>query len=208
VDDRARERRARPLVSVVHVRAVLAGAIGVNAVVDRPQARLLPSRHRFALARLIAYVGLRGARSAASQPEEHLILPIERDQTAAEMNGIAIWVFLTTTCYIAAALPLPLAWPIAVIIAIPLAAIAIHLPIVVGGPILRLIIGDGDHVKIVSVITMALLLIASSYVAVSPMWARFAAWFFFALLILNSAAAIVLWLLRNAIRAAEERCAR
>src|SRR6476620_7699211 len=106
----------------------------MNVVVDRPEARLLPSRHRFALARLIAYVRLFRARPAANQPE-HLILPIDRDQTAAEMNGIAIWVFVTTTCYFAAALPL--AFWLAVIVAIPLAAIAIHLPIVVGGPILR-----------------------------------------------------------------------
>lgn len=177
----------------------------MNAVVDHPEARLLPSRHRFALARLIAYVRLLRARPAASRPE-HLILPIDRDQTAAEMNGIAIWIFVTTACYVAAALPLAL--PIAVLIGIPLAAIAIHLPIVVGGPILRLIIGDGDHVKIVSVMTMTLLLIASSYFAMSSSWARFTAWFFFAILILNSAAAVIVWLLRNPIRAAEERCAR
>jgi len=178
----------------------------VNVVVDRPEARLLPSRHHFALARLLAYVRLRGTRSAASQPEEHLILPIERDQTAAEMNGIAIWVFATASCYIAAGLPLAL--PIAVLAAIPLAAIAIHLPIVVGGPILRLIVGDRDHVKIVSAITMAMLLIASSWVAMSGSWARFAAWFFFAILALNGIAAIMLWLMRGAVRAAEERCAR
>jgi len=177
----------------------------VNVVIDHPEARLLPSRHRFALARLIAYARLLRARPPANRPE-HLILPIDRDQTAAEMNGIAIWVFITTTCYIAAMLPL--ARPVAVIVAIPLAAIAIHLPIVVGGPILRLIIGDGDHVKIVSAITMALLLIASSYFAVSPAWARLAAWFFFAVLVLNTAAAIVVWLLRSPIRAAEKRCAR
>jgi len=176
----------------------------VNVIVDRPEARLLPSRHRFALTRLIAYLRLLRARPSANRPE-HLILPIDRDQTSAEMNGIAIWVLVTTTCYFAAALPLAL--PVAVVLAIPLAAIAIHLPIVVGGPIIRLIIGDGDHVKIVSVITMALLLIASSYFAVSPAWARFAAWLFFAVLILNSAAAVIVWLLRNSIRAAEERCA-
>ena len=177
----------------------------MNVVVDRPEAVWLPSRHRFALARLIAYVRLRCARPTANRPE-HLILPIDRDQTAAEMNGIAIWVFVTTACYVAAALPLAL--PMAVIVAIPFAVIAIHLPIVVGGPILRLLIGDGDHVKIVSVITMALLLIASSYVAASPTWARFVAWLFFAIVIANSVAAAVLWLLRNAIRAAEEQCAR
>jgi hypothetical protein len=175
----------------------LAGAGGVNVVVDRPEARWLPSRHRFALARLIAYVTLRGARGVAEKPE-HLILPIDRDQTAVEMNSIAVWVLATTICYVAAVLPL--AWPIALIIAIPLALIAVHFPIVV--------IGDGDHVKIISVITMALLLIASSYFAVSASWARFAAWLFFAVLAVNGVAAIIAWLMRGSIRAAEERCAR
>ncbi|MEA2336532.1 MAG: hypothetical protein QOE82_539, partial [Thermoanaerobaculia bacterium] len=102
----------------------------MNVVVDRPEARWLPSRHRFALARLIAYVTLRGARGVAEKPE-HLILPIDRDQTAVEMNSIAVWVLATTICYVAAVLPL--AWPIALIIAIPLALIAVHFPIVVIG---------------------------------------------------------------------------
>jgi hypothetical protein len=56
--------------------------------------------------------------------------------------------------------------------------------------------------------TMALMLIASSYFATSATWARFAAWLFFAIVIVNSAAAVILRLLRNRIRAAEERCAR
>src|ERR1043166_10136563 len=98
-----------------HVRAVLAGG-GVNVVFDRPDARWLPSRHRVALARLIAYAKLRGARADAKNAE-HLILSIDRDQTAAEMNVVAIWVFLTTTCYIAPALPL--IWSGAVVVAFP-----------------------------------------------------------------------------------------
>jgi hypothetical protein len=175
----------------------------MNVVIDRPEAYWLPSRHRFALSRLIAYAKLRGAR-AVTNDVEHLILPIDRDQTAAEMNGVAIWVFVTTVCYVAAALPL--IWPVAIIVAIPIAAIVIHFPIVVIGPIVRMVIGDGDHIKIISVITMSLLVIASSYFAVSASWARYAAWFFFAVLIVNGAAAIVVWLLRDVIRAAEERC--
>jgi hypothetical protein len=177
----------------------------MNVVTDRPEAHWLPSRHRFALSRLIAYWKLRGARAVANNVE-HLILPIDRDQTAAEMNGIAIWVFVTTVCYVAAALPL--IWPVAIIVAIPIAAIVIHFPIVVIGPIVRMLIGDGDHIKIISLITMSLLVIASSYVAVSNSWPRYVAWFFFAALIANGAAAIVVWLLRGRIRAAEERCAR
>jgi hypothetical protein len=177
----------------------------MNVVTDRPEARWLPSRHRFALSRLIAYWKLRGARGVANDVE-HLILPIDRDQTAAEMNCIAIWVFVTTVCYVAATLPL--IWPVAIIVAIPIAAIVIHFPIVVIGPIVRILIGDGDHIKIISVITMSLLVIASSYFAVSSLWPRYLAWFFFAVLIVNGAAAIVVRLLRAGIRAAEQRCAR
>jgi len=177
----------------------------VNVVRDRPEARWLPSRHHFALARLIAYAKLRGARESTKKTE-HLVLAIDRDQTAAEMNGAAIWVFITTVCYIAAALPL--IWPAAIVVAIPIAAIALQLPTVVIGPIVRMLIGDGDHIKIISVIAMSLLVIASSYFAVSSSWARYVAWFFFAVLVINGTAAIVVWLLRGGIRAAEERCAR
>lgn len=176
-----------------------------NVAIDRPEARWLPSRHRFALARLIAFARLGDARSAVEKPE-HLILPIDRDQTAAEMHGVAAWIFVTTTCYIAAALPLNL--PLAIVLAIPLAAIAIHLPIVIGGPILRLLIGDGNHIKIVSVITMSLLLVGSTCAAMTTTWARFVAWLFFAILVVNSIAAATLWLLRRKIQAAEERCVR
>jgi hypothetical protein len=177
----------------------------VNFVTDHPEAHWLPSRHRFALAKLIAFAKLRGAPAVANKAE-HLILPIDRDQTAAEMNGVAIWVFLTTVCYIAAALPL--IWPAAIVIAMPIAAIVLQFPTVIIGPIVRMLIGDGNHIKIISVIAMALLVIASSYFAASHSWARYAAWLFFAVLIVNGAAAIVVWFLRGPIRAAEERCAR
>jgi len=177
----------------------------VNVVRDRPEARWLPSRHHFALARLIAYAKLRGARESAKNAE-HLILAIDRDQTAAEMNGAAIWVFLTTVCYIAAALPL--IWPVAIMVAIPIAAIALQFPTVGIGPIVSMLIGDGDHIRIISMIAMSLLVIASSYFAASSSWARYVAWFFFAVLIVNGVAAAVVWRLRGAIRTAEERCAR
>ncbi len=177
----------------------------LNVAIDRPDARWLPSRHRFAVSRLIGFILLGRARPAVEGPE-HLILSIDRDQTAVEMHLAAFWVFATTASYIAALLPLAL--PLSIVLAIPLAAVAIHLPIVLGGPILRALTGDGNHIKIVSVITMVLLLIASSYVATTRTWARFAAWLFFAILLLNCAAAVILWMLRGSIQAAEERCVR
>lgn len=177
----------------------------LHVAIDRPEARWLPSRHRFALWRLVAFVRLRWSRPPLERPE-HLILSIDRDQTAVEMHCVAAWVFVTTTCYFAAFLPFAL--PLSIVIAIVLAAIAIHVPIVPGGGMLRLLMGDGDRIKIISVTTMGLLLIASSYIATTTTWARYAAWFFFAILITNCIAAAILWLLRNAVRAAEERCVR
>lgn len=177
----------------------------LNVAIDRPDACWLPSRHRFAVARLIGFILLGRARSAEEGPE-HLILSIDRDQTAVEMHLTAFWVFATTACYIAALLPLAL--PLSIVLSIPLAAVAIHLPIVLGGPILRALTGDGDHIKLVSVITMGLLLMASSYMATTQTWARFVAWLFFAILLLNCAAAVILWMLRGSVQAAEERCVR
>jgi len=179
--------------------------VTMNVVIDRPEARWLPSRHRFALARLIAYIRLRFDRPSAAQPE-HLILPIDRDQTAAEMNCVAVWVLATTTCYVAASLPFRL--PLSLVLAIPLAAIVIHLPVVTIGPLVRLVMGDGNNIGILSVITMGLLLIASSYAVTTTSWARFAAWLFFGVLAVNCAAAVILWLLRGAVRAGEEQCVR
>jgi hypothetical protein len=179
--------------------------VTLRVVHDRPEARWLPSRHRFALWRLAAYIRLRWSRPPLERPE-HLILSIDRDQTAAEMHGIAAWIFVTTVCYFAAFLPFAL--PLSILAAIVLAGIAVQIPIVPGGGMLRLLIGDGDHVKIVSVTTMGLLLIASSYVATTTTWARFVAWFFFAIVIINGVAAAILWLLRDFVRDAEERCVR
>src|SRR5947209_12351661 len=64
-----------------------------------PRSTLFPYTTLFR-SRLLAYAALRRARGAA-QTVEHLVLPIDRDQTAAEMGGTAIWVFITTSCYIA-----------------------------------------------------------------------------------------------------------
>jgi hypothetical protein len=180
--------------------------VTMNVVVDRPEARWLPSRHRFAIARLFAFARLQhGARSTAERPE-HLILAIDRDQSASEAHTVAIWVFVTTASYLAALLPLPA--PLAIAAAIPLASLAIHIPFIGGGLAVRLITRHENHVRIVSAGTMGLLLIWSSYVAWTTTWARFVAWFFFAVLATNGLAALILWLLRASVQAAEERCVR
>ena len=178
----------------------------MNVIVNRSAARWLPSRHRFALAQLVAFARLRQGEPQDASGPDHLILHVDRDQSAAEAYAVAVWVFVTVAAYLAATLPMPL--PPAIILAIPLASIVLHTPIVGGGLILRLILGDNDHVKIVSVGTMSLLIVWSFYVARGDSWARFVAWFFFAVLACNAIAAAILWLLRAEVQAEENQCAR
>lgn len=178
----------------------------MKVIVNHSAARWLPSRHRFALAQLAAFARLRRGEPQDADGPDHLILHVDRDQSAAESYAVAVWVFVTVAAYLAAILPMPL--PLAIIVAIPLASIVIHIPIVVGGPALRLILGDNDHVKIVSVGTMSLLTVWSFYMARGDSWARLVAWFFFAILACNAIAALILWLLRAEVREEESQCAR
>lgn len=178
----------------------------MNVIVNRSAARWLPSRHRFALPQLVAFARLRRGNPQDADGPDHLILSIDRDQSAAESYAVAVWVFVTVAAYLAAILPIPL--PLAIIVAIPLASIVIHIPIVVGGPTLRIILGDNDHVKIVSVGTMSLLTGWSFYVARGHSWARFVGWFFFAVLACNAIASLILWLLRAEVDEEENQCAR
>lgn len=191
---------------MVYVRALLAGDGGVTitAIAGRAEARRLPSRHRFAIARLAAFVLLhRGARQTTENPE-HIILHVDRDQSSAEAYAVAVWIFLTTGSYFAGTLPLPL--PLSILAAIPLAFLAFHIPIVGGGLLLRLLAGDGNHIRTVSAGSMGMLLIWSFYIARAATWPRIVAWFFFAVLTGNAIAAVILWIVRGRVRAAEARC--
>lgn len=178
----------------------------INVIINRSAARWLPSRHRFALAQLVAFARLRRGEPQDADGPDHLILPIDRDQSAAESYAVAVWVFLTVAAYLAAILPMPL--PLAIIVAIPLASIVIHIPIVGGGLALRPLNGDKDHVKTISVGTMGLMIVWSFYVARGASWARFVAWLFFAILTCNAIAALILWFLRAEVQAEENQCAR
>jgi hypothetical protein len=177
----------------------------MNVIADRPDARWLPSRHHFAIARLIAFVRLMRVEGRGTEEREHIILPINSDQSAAEVYAVAVWVYLTTASYFVAVLPLSL--PLAVFAAIPLAFIAIQIPIVVGGPLLRLLLGDESHVRTIFAVTMGMLLIWSFYIVRMATWAGLVAWLFFAVLAANGIAAVILRMLRRRVEAAEKRCA-
>ena len=160
----------------------------MRVVRGRRDARLLPSRHRFALFRLVAFLRLRAAKP---EPRDGLILVVDRDQTAIEHHAISLWIVLTVTCYFAATLfgswPLPLALPAAFFVA----AMAVEVPL--------LVFGTFVSSRVNSVLCMLVFIAAAAWFATQRSWARFAAWQFLAVIALNAVAAAIVFLLRGPI---------
>lgn len=157
----------------------------MTVVRDRAEARWLPSRHRFALFRLYAYLRLRGA---PHEPREGLVLIVDRDQTAFEHHGMSLWIVLTLACYAAASVFAN--WPpaAAIVPSLLLAAAAVEVPLVLRG---------GSRTN--GLVIMLLLIAASAYFALQTTWVRFAAWQFLGLLAINAIAATIVFLLREPI---------
>lgn len=162
----------------------------MKLVRGRAEARWLPSRHRFALFRLFAFLRLRNAKP---EPREGLILVVDRDQTAVEHHGVSLWVLLTLACYVAATLfaswPLPVAFGAGFLVA----AAALDVPIVLIG---LLIPAKSD---LSGWLITAMLIALAVYFAMQQTWARFAAWQYLAGLAINAVAAAIVFLLRERI---------
>ena len=172
----------------------------MRVVRDRAEARWLPSRHRYALARLVAYLRLRGAKS---EPYPGLVLAIDRDQSTPENMTLGFSVWLVWTLYAAAILPG--FWKVTAPILSQLL-----LQVTMMGSILFLHLLGRDlyafHHRINSVLLFTLLFLASSYFAATQSWARVVAWIVFAAFALNGIAAAILFLLRKPVRELEARC--
>lgn len=169
----------------------------MKVVRDRPEARLLPARHHFALARLIAFL----LPHRAENPEGvHVALAIDPNQSVIEATIVSAWITITVTCYLAAVLPLNLL--VAILVALPLSSLVLQLICeIVGVPL-----GDGDHTRLNSVMIMLVLAVASAYFVAQPAWVRLVACFYFLVVIANGIAAAILWLLRGRVRELEARC--
>ena len=137
-----------------------------------------PSRHHFALARLVAHVMSR--RPAPASPST--IYFIDRHQSAIENYVVAVWFLLSMTCFIAAALPL--ATPLALVAAFPLAVLAIQLPIFVTGL-------PFSNYRVNSVFLMLCGAAAALYFAAQPGWVRFVALTFLGTIALNAVAFMI-----------------
>lgn len=172
----------------------------MKLVRGRADARWFPSRHNFALFRLAAYLHLRRA-----QPEHgHVILIIDRHQSATETWLVMSWVTLTFACYLAATLFVDWHIALALLVSLPLAIVLLEVPAMISAltiaPVLRSMTqGRANGIRVNSVVVMLLFSAASAYFAFHPTWIRFVAWQFLALLALNAIAAVIAFSLRDAI---------
>lgn len=168
----------------------------MRIVRSRADARWLPSRHNFALFRLLAY--LRG-RNAKPEPADAILI-VDRHQSAFENYAVSAWVLFTLTCYLAATLFASWPVPLALAAALPVAAVAAHVPFFLAAALLAPFpIRDQTHLRIQSFLMMLTLLATSAWFATRPSWVRFVAWQFLGFAALNAIAAAIVFALRGPI---------
>ncbi|HWS71271.1 MAG TPA: hypothetical protein VN605_04125, partial [Thermoanaerobaculia bacterium] len=168
----------------------------IVAIRNHPEARWLPSRHRLALFRLYALLRLMTAKP--QQTDVEFVLPIDRDQSAHEQYTVALWIYVTAVAYVAALLPL--ITPVAIIVAMPIAAVALHVPLLLAGIALpRWTPYEWLHAKVLMTVLGAL----SLWFVQHDQWPRFIAWFFLGALALNGFAAVIVFALRGMVRRIE-----
>jgi hypothetical protein len=177
----------------------------VRIVRGRAEARWLPSRHRFGLFRLWAYARL---RSAKPEPRPGLMLIVDPDQSAVECYTTSTWIALTTAGYIAAELAKRWPLPLAIAAAIPLACIALHLPLLVGAAIVPVIQALARrrvawYAAINSTAIAAVHILIAAFLAKEQTWVRFVAWQALVVFGLNAIAAAIVLLLRGRIATLE-----
>jgi hypothetical protein len=157
-------------------------------------ARWLPSRHNFALFRLLAWLRLRNARPVPSA----VILGIDRHQSNTETWTVTVWVLVMATIFLSAALAIPLA------LSFVLAVAGFQVALITSGltiaPLWNAVTRLGTPgVRVSSFVIMGLLTAGAAYCTTRPTWVRFAGWHFLSMLGLNAISAVIVFLLRDSI---------
>jgi hypothetical protein len=182
---------------------------------DRPVAAGFPSRRRFALSRLLAFASLRRRCARQSQTPvvagaPHIVLVIDRDQSALEIYSVAFLHFAVFTTFIATFIPLPL--PLSITLAALVEPVAAQIPcFIVGGFLMprwaawrkRDTIDFQDENGFV---LMLLAAAVSVYLVRLQGWTRPVGLLFLGLLGLNAVASVIARAFRNAILSLEQRC--
>ena len=170
--------------------------------------RWLPSRHHHAVFRLAAYLRLAAARRRGlSPPAPALLLFVARHQSAFETYSVALWMTATALAWCTWGLTAVLPPLLAAAAAIPVTALALHVPMILYGGVLVPLwhAAMGRHVEaqnnIRSNSRILMLLFAGLAVplATVPSWVRFFAWQFLAAIAVNGVAALAAFALRGRI---------
>ncbi|HYO79471.1 MAG TPA: hypothetical protein VE010_23595 [Thermoanaerobaculia bacterium] len=157
-------------------------------------ARFMPSRHNFAIFKLVAYLRLRGARPEAWDG----IMVVDRQQSNVETWLVTIWLTVMGGCFTAAAFAIPLTFAI-VLALLGIQAVAVASGVVIA-PLWKAVVrSETSPMKVNAIVVMSLLTAAAMYTATRPTWARFAGWHFLSMLALNAVAAAIVFFLRNVI---------
>ncbi|HEX8252719.1 MAG TPA: hypothetical protein VF846_06205 [Thermoanaerobaculia bacterium] len=157
-------------------------------------ARFMPSRHNFAIFKLVAYLRLRGAR-----PETwNGIMVLDRHQSNVETWLVTIWLTVMGGCFLAAAFAIPLTLAVAVSL-LGIQAVAVASGVVIAPLWNAFVRSETAPMKVNAIVVMSLLTAAAMYSATRPTWARFAGWHFLSMLALNAIAAAIVFFLRDGI---------
>ena len=168
--------------------------------INHPRAKRLPSRRRFALARLIAFATFRsGTESPAA---DRIVYAVDADHDAVENYFMSAWFTVMAFAYSAALLPQR--GVAAVALAIVLAPVALHVPLFTAA----LFTGytDRDWRRYQSIFHMTLFIALSLHVAQLSSPARFVAWASLALCAANAIAAVIMFFARDAVTRMEAEC--
>lgn len=168
--------------------------------INHPRAKRLPSRRRFALARLIALATFRSGTGSA--PADRVVYAVDADHDAAENYFLSTWLSVMAFAYAAALLPHH--GVVAVALAIVLTPVALHVCLFTAA----LFTGyrDRDFRRYQSVFHMTFFIALSIYVAQSSSPARFVAWGSLALCAANAVAAVIMFFARGAVAQMEAEC--
>lgn len=167
-------------------------------IVSDRRPRWLPSRHSFALARLIAFLVFRiQKQNPARSPADRYVFTIDEHQSSAENYFVAAWVLATAIVETTALLPFR-TW-ISAIIAVITVPWLLQLPLYVLGSMF-------GRRSLTSMATLGVIAIGSAFVAVMPSNAHYVAWLFLIVVAANAAAWPIGWLLREPMKALEREC--
>lgn len=176
----------------------------MNVVRNRAEARDLPSRYRFAIFRLAAFLRMQRARAE----HEDVVLAVQPYQSTTEVLAIGIWFFGTVSCYLAWFFedwPLPLAAAFAFALAVVLFQVVFISFGVAIAPFLRKLTGSPvqNNAELNGAFCLLLLGVASLWFVRDASWLRVVAWLYFLCLAMNGSAAVLLRLLRRRVDAME-----